>query len=84
MAKNEKAKAWITKYALTKGIFEEEGEICHDTSSDMFSYGKWDTYVHKGEWFRNKEDALKKAEEMRLKKIASLEKQLIKYKNMTF
>lgn len=41
-------------------------------------------YFHKGEWFKTKEEVIQKAEEMRLKKIKSLEKQLNKFRQMEF
>ena len=78
-------KVWITKYALTDGIIEAEGE----------PYGlewvsaSWDNGCHcndfeQGEWFDTKERAIKKAEEMRQKKIESLKKQIEKLERMRF
>lgn len=77
-------KVWITKYALTDGIIETEGEtnilgnflITKGTYRNMwFSYNNC---------FANKESAIQKAEEMRQKKIASLKKQIEKLEQMKF
>lgn len=76
-------RAFITKYALTQGILEVEGELDHDGE-----YLSWKT---EGSWLRQytaRRDfcatlpgALAVAEKMRLKKIASLEKQVTKLRN---
>lgn len=78
-------KVWITKYALTKGILEMKCVQSGDTSvreaGDPFP-----TYYHGegNEWHRTKESAIKKAEEMRQKKIDSLKKQIKKLEEMRF
>ena len=84
---------WITKYALTQGIEEidsnqvKEFEMT-DTGCLCFRRnGKYsfvtEIYSQK-EWYRTKESAIKKAEEMRQKKIASLKKQIEKLEKMRF
>ena len=81
-------KAWITKYALTQGIFETEGRVCADIDENMFDAGKDGCYHNCpagiDEWHRIKESATRTAEQMRLKKIASLEKQLGRLKKLKF
>lgn len=78
-------KVWITKYALTKGIIEMEcvqfGDISVREVGNPFP-----TYYHGegDEWHRTKESAIKKAEEMRQKKIESLKKQIKKLEEMRF
>ena len=37
-------KVWITKYALTQGIFEVDGKICTDIDENMISAGKNEFY----------------------------------------
>ena len=79
-------KVWITKYALTKGIIEADGEL---TSSDSVSILSRDLslpthWFYKGDWFSDKESAIQKAEEMRQKKIASLKKQIEKLERVRF
>lgn len=83
-------KAFITKYALTRGIFEKDGrDVGYGTFridagfySGHYSFAYF--YYHKGEWFLTKEEAVIKAEEMRQKKIKTLEKQLSKLKTLKF
>ena len=81
-------KYYITKYALTSGIQIVQSN--HDNNLDnkfnndergcVFQYN----YLIKNkEIFRNKEDAEKNFEEIKLKKIESLKKQLSKLEIMT-
>lgn len=73
---------WITKYALSKGIYTDYLKVKGDSA-----YGKWlnDCFHGEGrEWCRTKESAVKRAEEMRTKRIASLRKQIEKLEKMRF
>ena len=79
-------KVWITKYALTKGIIEADARL---TSSDSISIKELNSdlnsnWFYKGDWHSDKESAIKKAEEMRQKKIDSLKKQIEKLERMRF
>ena len=79
------SKVWISKYALTQGIYEME--IDHMSEDGRAVYGKAWTEAYHGEgreWHRTKEDAVKRAEEMRIRKIKSLEKQIEKIKSLKF
>ena len=77
-------KAWITKYALTNGIIETEGET-NILGNFLITEG-----LYKNKWFSsddcfaNKESAIRKSEEMRQKKIESLKKQIKKLEGMRF
>ena len=67
-------KVWITKYTLTKGIIEADGELTSSESVNILNRGlslptHW---FYKGDWHSDKQSAIKKAEEMRQKKIESL------------
>lgn len=78
-------KVWITKYALTKGIYEMEVES--ESKDGKSVYGKaWNDSFHgEGiEWCNTKGEAVKRAEEMRIRKIKSLEKQIDKIKSLKF
>lgn len=79
----EKIKAWITKYALTKGIELVNGEVCHAVSSGMLSYWGHAT-AHGDDWHRTPEAALARAEKMRHAKIVSLRKSIAKMESMKF
>jgi len=84
-------KVWISKYALTQGIFEKDAEDCENSRGElkgMIKYHENGFTVHfhgeGNEWHRTKEEAIKKAEEMRLKKIESHKKAIIKLEKMKF
>lgn len=81
-------KVWISKYALTKGIYETDGEICTSINENMF-YSPSAGYFHNhpagiDEWHMTKGSAIRTAEQMRIKKIASLKKQIEKLENLDF
>lgn len=69
-------KVFITKYALTKGILEKEVEIRDYGYEYEIAYVKeeFSSYSLGKEAFRTREQAMERAEKMRLKKIASLKK----------
>lgn len=77
-------KVWITKYALTKGIIETEGKQNSGTSYTITSGEYRNSWFHQTDVALSEEDAKKRAEEMRLKKIESLKKQIAKYEHMKF
>lgn len=81
-------KVYIAKYVLTSGIFEADGEVCTKIDENMFDAGK-QGYFHNhpagiDEWHMTRESAIRTADQMRQKKIASLEEQIEKLKNMKF
>lgn len=81
-------KVWITKYALTQGIYSYGyATVCNATGTMIEVVNKTGfghNYYHKPDWHETEEEAIARAEEMRLKKIKSLEKQLAKFKEMKF
>lgn len=80
-------KVWITKYALTQGIFEIEAEECGMGFPGMIqTKEEHPSHCHEEgkDWHRSKESAIKRAEEMRQKKISSLKKKLEKLEKMKF
>ena len=79
----ENIKAWVTKYALTKGIELVNGKVCHDINSGMLSYWEHAT-AHGDDWHRTPEAALARAEKMRHAMIASLRKSIAKIESMKF
>lgn len=80
------AKVFITNYALTKGIIEKEVEIHSYRNGSKYAYvrGEFIGYNMEKEAFSNHEDAIRKAEEMKQKKIASLKKQITKLEKLSF
>lgn len=79
-------KVWITKYALTKGIIEMEVELCENPQMVKEAKTEWGNYFHTNgvEWHSNKETAIVKAEEMRMNKLKSLQKQIDKLNKLSF
>lgn len=77
-------KVYITKYALTRGIFEIDADVLINYPDTVHSnkYGFFDG--ENKEWCRTRETAVSRAEEMRLKKIESLKKQIEKLERMKF
>lgn len=78
-------KAWITKYALTSGIFEAEGSV---TRQGGFRgrpvQGGLDQYFYGADFHLTKEEAITRAEEMRVRKLQSLDKQIKKVSALKF
>jgi hypothetical protein len=78
-------KVYVTKYALTSGIIETEARVCASVSGKMIeTQGGYKQYFHKPDWYETKEEAVKRAELMRDKKIAALTKQIQKLQKMSF
>jgi len=74
---------FITKYALTSGIFEAEAEVT-EISPTMISTEAYDCYYHKPHWHTTREEAMIQAEKMRKARIAALHRQLKKLKALKF
>lgn len=76
---------FVTKYALTRGILEIKA-IELDNGMIKCTVNSHTTYYHgEGrEWHRTKDEAVKKANEMREKKLASLKKQIVKLESLSF
>ncbi len=73
-------KVWITKYALTTGIYEVE--IHEENSSEQLLTTKG--WYLKGEFEVLKSVAIAKAYEMKIKKLQSLDKQMKKISALEF
>jgi len=92
---NQKSKVltvWITKYALTKGVFSTEVYLDADEHSsrrrvsekEKQEFAVWPASYYEPDWHETKEAALARANEMRVKKIASLKKQVKALEAMKF
>ena len=84
-------KVWITKYALTRGIEEitsdDVSRMLIEKNGDLVMYGKscmLPVRYNTDNYSLDKESAIKKAEEMRKKKIESLKKQIEKLERIRF
>ncbi|PLR48663.1 hypothetical protein CYR40_05725 [Chimaeribacter arupi] len=79
-------KIYVTKYALTSGIFATEAVV--DEEKRMASYKLPESYfaecVHGKDFHLTKEEALSRAEEMRIKKLQSLDKKTKQVSSIKF
>jgi hypothetical protein len=76
--------AWITKYALTTGVYQAEVETYEDDPNMAQAANGMHQYFHGDEWHRDKSSAIAKAESMRVKKLASLKKQIARLEKVSF
>lgn len=78
-------RVWSSKYALTQGIMAMDVEPC-PTDPEMVKgvLGHYRVYLHPGEWHPTLEAAQEEAEQMRQRKIKSLERQLTRMKALRF
>jgi hypothetical protein len=79
-------KVFITKYALSSGIMECEMDVKEDEKS---CYGKPEGFAFRTGFYNNdfhltKEEAVKDCEQRKIKRINSLEKQIIKLNKLSF
>lgn len=73
-------KIFNTKYALTKGIMEQDAS---DRGNGVVMVSPYLYLCGEGkEWHRTRQEAIARAEAMRQSKIASLKKKLAKLENM--
>lgn len=85
-----KITAYITKYALTQGIYTREAVVNYsDLSGSMICCSKGDLgrlgeYYHGPDWHYTFEEAIARAELMRNKKLASMEKAKKKLMTLDF
>ena len=79
-------KAYITKYALTEGVYEVCGDLSEFTGGLFVEkiLGVYPQYHGRGDWHLTPEAAIAKAEEMRIKKLQSLDKQMKKLSALKF
>jgi hypothetical protein len=76
--------AWISKYALTKGVFSLEVIHIPEYPSMVQDATHSDVFFHGNDWHLTREEALDQAEKRRVKKIASLRSQLSKLEQMCY
>jgi hypothetical protein len=78
---------YVTKWWLSKGLVKAETETPLDQNMIFIRgiQGPWgDHYLHKPDWHASRGEAGLYAEQLRVKRMASLKKQLAKLKAMTF
>lgn len=77
---------WITKYALTAGIFEIDSKVgeygrVKDTRPGAMSFN---SFTHGKEAFESKADAITDAERRRKRRLDGLRKQFTKLEGLKF
>lgn len=77
-----KMKVWITKYALSSGILERDATPCGN--GNMIQVGSHYFHGEGRDWHLTLLSAQKKAEVMRVKKIASYRKIIEKMEKLQF
>ena len=75
---------FVTKYALTQGILEMNVNPSYNYPNMVTEAGNSLNTIHKPFWYVDRHHAVIHAEEMRNKKIKSVEKQLKKLRTMKF
>jgi hypothetical protein len=78
-------KLWLSKYALTDGVKEVESKCAESAGEKYISLvGWWNSFRMGREIWLTKAEAIAAAEAMRVKKIASLRKQIAKLEKLSF
>lgn len=78
-------KVWITKYALTKGLYEMEVVKVSEDGDSVYGKAWYDVFHGEGkDWCRTREAAVQRAEEMRTRKINNLKKKISELEKKTF
>ncbi|AXC36525.1 hypothetical protein HOT57_gp81 [Pseudomonas phage phCDa] len=77
-------KIWVSRWALSKGIFEVAAQLSHNGKMATYSEENWTVYVHGNDFQLTEAEAREVANTKVAKKIAAIEKQLVKLKKLTF
>lgn len=79
-------KVWVTKYALTQGLFEMNAEIINRGTHHVYAKGKGPTggNIFTREWTKTREEAVEKAEKMKKARITSLKRSIANLQTKTF
>lgn len=75
-------KVWITKGALTHGVRATQAEVIERTCGSMIRSDIG--YFSKPDWHETEAEATQRAEDMRLRGILSLTRQISKLKKLRF
>ena len=77
-------KAWVTKYALTRGVQVWNGEAIEFGLFISENKNVYDRYRRKGDWWPSRAAAIADAIKRRDRKIASLKKQIACLETLIF
>jgi hypothetical protein len=76
-------KVWITKYALTRGLFEVDAEITGNGYAH-FKLGGWGGSTATKAWTKTRDEAVTVAKAMRDRKVKALKQQASRLAVLTF
>jgi hypothetical protein len=77
--------AWISKYALTRGLYEVTVTQSVNDSTTIHVVGAREMYFDEGKnWHRTRDEAVLRARDLRDAKIDCLKKQIAKLNRLTF
>lgn len=77
-------KIYVTRFALTSGIQEFDADKIEGDMVVAYDQYRCRLYFHGNDWHRTREAAVARAEEMRVKKLQSLERQIKKVSKLVF
>lgn len=75
---------YITKYALTTGVYSAEADVKDDMAVQLAKGSLHAQYFHGKDWHLTEDEALDRAEEMCIAKLKSLDKQMKKISALKF
>lgn len=75
---------YVTKYALSSGVFTVDAEISSEGSMASWKTNGWTEFAHGKDFWLTEAEALADCERRRQNKIKSIEKQKAKLEKMTF
>lgn len=78
----EQVKIYVSKYALSSGIFEAMAKV--NDGMATCKRGQFTEFFHGKQWHYTKDDAIAEAEEMRIRKLKSLDNKAKKIAALKF
>lgn len=75
---------YITKYALTTGVYSAEADVKDDKAVQRAKGSGYAQYFYGKDWHLTEDEAIHRAEEMRIAKLRSLDKQMKKISALNF
>lgn len=75
---------WVTRWALTKGVYIVEATLSNSGEMATYKQEGYSVYLHGKDFHLSDAKAKEHANEKVAKKIAALEKQLVKLKKLAF
>ena len=77
-------RVFITKYALTQGIFEVEVDECEGSPGLVADQSRYTSHYRRPDWHLTREEAADRARVMQATKLGALRRQIRKIEAMTF